>query len=245
MNQDEAIQSALKAYDVGEFPLDQFFKRIIHFFSYNPKLTKGPLPVIHSIKYRLKDKNHLVDKIKRKWDEKGPINGDNLFEKITDLAGVRILHLYPSQFSVIHEEIINQVKAEEWFFDEDPKAYTWDPEFKLFYEDLNIHCELKHSCYTSVHYLVKPRADSPYRCEIQVRTLFEEIWSEIDHTINYPFPTGSVACKEQLKVLARLASTGTKLADSIFLSHEEFNDKNVGNYSATQNQITNIDLGVQ
>jgi putative GTP pyrophosphokinase len=53
-------------------------------------------------------------------------------------------------------------------------------------------------------------------CEIQVRTLFEEIWGEIDHTLNYPDTTASVACKEQLRVLAKLASTGTRLADAIF-----------------------------
>ena len=58
-------------------------------------------------------------------------------------------------------------------------------------------------------------------CEIQVRTLFEEIWGEIDHTINYPKKTDSVACGEQLRVLAKLVSTGTRLADSIFRSHSE------------------------
>ncbi|WP_315782452.1 hypothetical protein [Bradyrhizobium sp. SZCCHNPS1003] len=30
------------------------------------------------------------------------------------------------------------------------------------------------------------RPDSPLSCEIQVRTLFEEIWGEIDHQLNYP-----------------------------------------------------------
>ncbi len=227
MNQDEAIESALKLYDAEKFPLEQFFGRIIYFFSNNPKLTEGPLPIIHSTKYRLKDKNHLADKIKRKWDEKGPISDNNLFEKITDLAGVRVLHLYQSQFPVIHQEILNQIADNEWVFDEDPKAYTWDPESKIFYESLGISCELKYSYYTSIHYLVKPRDDSRYRCEIQVRTLFEEIWSEIDHFINYPSHTESIACKEQLKVLAKLASTGTKLADSIFSSHEEFKGKNI------------------
>jgi Region found in RelA / SpoT proteins len=53
-------------------------------------------------------------------------------------------------------------------------------------------------------------------CEIQVRTLFEEVWGEIDHALNYPQPTTSLPCKEQLRVLAKLASTGTRLADAIF-----------------------------
>lgn len=226
MNQQEAIESALLAYDAEIFPLTQFFKRVVSFFSDNPKLNQGPLPIIHSIKSRLKDRDHLDDKIRRKWEEENRIDGNNLFEKITDLAGVRVLHLHQSQFPIIHEEILDQINKNEWFLDEEPKAYTWDPESKVFYEDLGINCEMKHSYYTSIHYVLKPREDSDYKCEVQVRTLFEEIWGEIDHTINYPSNTESVACKEQLKVLARLASTGTKLADAIFRSYEEFKDNN-------------------
>jgi ppGpp synthetase/RelA/SpoT-type nucleotidyltranferase len=39
--------------------------------------TKSPIlkPVIHSIKSRLKDTDHLREKILRKWDECGPIDG--------------------------------------------------------------------------------------------------------------------------------------------------------------------------
>lgn len=57
-----------------------------------------------------------------------------------------------------------------------------------------------------------------------MRTLFEEIWGEIDHTINYPHVTDSIACKEQLKVLAKLISSGTRLSDSIFRSYNEYNE---------------------
>jgi len=35
------------------------------------------------------------------------------------------------------------------------------------------------SYYTSVHYLVKPKEESNIICEIQVETLFEEIWGEL------------------------------------------------------------------
>ncbi len=66
-------------------------------------------------------------------------------------------------------------------------------------------------------------------CEIQVRTLFEEIWGEIDHAINYPHSTESIACKEQLKVMTKLVSTGTRLADSIFRSHQEYLTTQISN----------------
>lgn len=221
MEREEAIKSALEVYEKERYPLGQFLKRIVNHFSDHPKLNEGPLPIIHSIKYRLKDPKHLEDKIKRKW-EKEQINGENLFNKITDLAGVRILHLYQRQFIKIHNEIMEQIESQEWYFSESPKAYTWDPESENFYTNLGLNCEIKDSFYTSIHYLVKPRKDSHIKCEIQVRTLFEEIWGEIDHYLNYPIQTKSVACKEQLRVLAKLASTGTRLADSIFLSHDEY-----------------------
>ena len=67
-----------------------------------------------------------------------------------------------------------------------------------------------------------PKANSPIKCEIQIRTLYEEIWGEIDHYINYPTPTNSIACREQLRVLSKLSVTGTRLADSILNSHDEF-----------------------
>ena len=73
-----------------------------------------------------------------------------------------------------------------------------------------------------MHYVIKPNNnENAICCEIQVRTLFEEIWGEIDHSINYPNKTESIACSEQLKVLSKLSSTGTRLADSIFRSHIE------------------------
>lgn len=198
-------------------------KSVQNFFELNPKLNKKPLPIIHSIKSRLKDPLHLEEKISRKIKEGRNITPDNFFQEITDIAGVRILHLYQDQFMDIHNVIMKQIETGEWVLAEPPKAYTWDPEYKKIYESLHIKTELKETFYTSTHYLVKPNnKQNNIFCEIQVRTLFEEIWGEIDHTINYPKPTNSLACREQLRVLAKLVSTGTRLADSIFRSHEEY-----------------------
>jgi len=54
-----------------------------------------------------------------------------------------------------------------------------------------------------------------WSCEVQVRTLLEEVWGEVDHTMNYPVPTADEHCREQIRVLARLVGAGTHLADSI------------------------------
>jgi putative GTP pyrophosphokinase len=202
-----------------QYELKAFLQTVLFFFENNPALNG----IIHSVKSRMKNPRHLRDKIQRKGNDKREINESNLFVEINDLIGVRVLYLYQDQFKVIHDEILKKViENKDWRFAEQPKAYTWDPETMKYFESLGIRTEVRDTYYTSVHYVIKPNNElSNITCEIQVRTLFEEIWGEIDHTINYPQPTDIVACKEQLRVLAKLVSTGTRLADSIFRT---FND---------------------
>jgi len=222
MTEDKRIEDIIGYYAEKHFELEQFLVGVQTFFERHPNLNSEPFPIIHSIKSRFKDPEHLRGKIKRKFNGGGAVDKDNLFEKINDLIGVRILHLYHDQFPVIHDEIVKKVDCGDWAFVETPKAFTWDPESKKQYDELNIATEIKDSFYTSVHYVIKPNNNNPVCCEIQVRTLFEEIWGEIDHTINYPIPTDEIACSEQLRVLSKLVSTGTRLADSIFRTHNHY-----------------------
>jgi ppGpp synthetase/RelA/SpoT-type nucleotidyltranferase len=178
------------------------------------------------VKSRIKDPNHLREKIVRKQDARDLITVENVFTRITDLAGVRVLHLYQEQAQAIHAAIMDKVENQrDWVFDEPPKAFTWDPEAQGFFANMGLEVHVKDSFYTSVHYLVRPRADSPHCCEIQVRTLFEEIWGEVDHTLNYPTPTDSIACREQLRVLTKVVGAGSRLVDSIFRTAASSNVK--------------------
>ena len=70
--------------------------------------------------------------------------------------------------------------------------------------------------YTSVHYILDPQRKTPVRVELQVRTLMEEVWGEVSHSMNYPHPTKNPIVEEQLKVLARFTSGCTRLVDTIF-----------------------------
>jgi ppGpp synthetase/RelA/SpoT-type nucleotidyltranferase len=217
MIQDESITSAINAYEQKKHEFKIFMDGVSQWFLTHPSLRQQEFPIVHSIKSRLKDCEHLREKIIRNWEENSPIGGDNIFEKITDLAGVRVLHLYQDEFQAIHTAVRTKVDVDrDWYLPEPPKAYTWDPESRQFFERLQIQVQVKESFYTSVHYLVKPRADSPICCEIQVRTLFEEIWGEVDHALNYPHKSESLSCREQLLVLAKLVGAGTRLVDSIF-----------------------------
>lgn len=219
MEKTQLIEETIVAFESKRHELSIFMNGIAQWFSSHPELCKPGFPIVHSVKSRLKDPGHLRDKLDRKWDEESPVDANNLFVKITDLAGVRVLHLYQDQFSAIHREILRKVnELGDWHLPEPPKAYTWDPESRQFFERLDVDVQVKDSFYTSVHYLIRPRPDSPLCCEIQVRTLFEEIWGEIDHGLNYPTPSSNISCREQLRVLAKLVGAGSRLVDSIFRS---------------------------
>lgn len=218
----EIATALVQCYKEEQHKFHLFLKGVYDFFMLEPELNLGNLPPIHSLRSRLKDPEHLYEKLLRKDVGNNPITTSNFFERITDLAGVRVLHLYREQFTNIHRAIERKVCDGDWVYFEKPCAYTWDPETETFYTELGLRCEIRPSLYTSVHYVIMPKEGSPIKCEIQVRTLFEEIWGEIDHSINYPCNTQSVACREQLRVLSKLSATGTRLADSIFNSYEEY-----------------------
>jgi ppGpp synthetase/RelA/SpoT-type nucleotidyltranferase len=189
----------------------------------NPDLKK----LIHSLKWRAKDPSHLRDKLLRKAKSAATagkpfqVTIDNLFDEIPDLAGVRLLHLHMRQMEEIHPLIIKVLETEGYVLKSKPEAKTWDPEYEAMFQTLGLDVELKESLYTSVHYIIKQNNVTPRLCELQVRTLAEEIWGEVSHTINYPHETDSIACKEQLKVLARFVSGCSRLVDSIALSYKD------------------------
>jgi putative GTP pyrophosphokinase len=192
-------------------------------------------PLIHSTKKREKDPEHLFDKLARKACEAleankpFAINKDNLFKKVGDLAGVRLLHIHTDQLATIHPAMVKILKFHGYKMREKPLVYIWDLERKEFLKKLDLKVIVRENMYTSVHYIVEPFwqkiPGEKIACEIQVRTLAEELWGEVSHKINYPHETESIACKQQLAALARLASGCTRLVDSIYASKTEHDAK--------------------
>ena len=177
---------------------------------------------VHSLKHRVKEPSHLRDKLTRKLvaaKEDGRefgINCDNLFEKINDLAGLRILHLHTMQIRAIHEQLMDLFEEQKYTLIEEPTANCWDVEFENLFRSFGIATESRDSMYTTIHYVLEANQRSKLTCEIQVRSLMDEVWGEVSHRVNYPHESSSQACQDQLKVLARLTSGGVRLVDSIF-----------------------------
>lgn len=177
---------------------------------------------VHSTKERLKDPDHLRKKLVRKilTDRKVGarfgINKDNLFQKINDLAGFRILHLHTKQIVDIDKNLKEIFAEYRYGLIEGPTARTWDDESREFFRTAGIQPVESPTMYTSVHYIIKSGNRTGATCEIQVRTLAEELWGEVDHMMNYPVSSPISACREQIKVLARVTSSCSRLVDSIF-----------------------------
>ena len=171
---------------------------------------------VHSLRYRVKDPEHLVAKIIRKRIEQSDrnINIGNYTDEITDLIGVRVLHLFKEDWESIHDYI-----SSTWGFKEPPTANVragdsekWDRAFKAKGCTIKVH----KSGYRSVHYLITSQPTKLiYTTEVQVRTIFEEGWSEVDHDIRYPNDQDNPILAPLLFILNRLAGSADEIASYI------------------------------
>jgi ppGpp synthetase/RelA/SpoT-type nucleotidyltranferase len=212
------IDPLLRYFDEKRPIVSHFHGSLLEILSNSENLR----PLVHSFRARMKARDHLEDKLLRKLRDtvdKGTeftVTAENLLTSINDLAGIRILHLHTSQMQHIHEQLLVALKQYELDIIEGPDARTWDDEYRKYFSDLGFKTTSSESMYTSVHYVIGSRTAMKMTCELQVRTLMEEVWGEVDHTLNYPHKSESVPCREQIRALARATSTSTRLVDAIF-----------------------------
>ncbi len=171
---------------------------------------------VHSVRWRVKDTEHLIEKIIRKkadgdaGDKYDEINKSNYNEIITDLIGVRALHLFKDDCIDIHRQLLSA-----WKPIEPPIAYTRKGDSEDFVVKLikSGFLAIEHKAgYRSLHYVVESKPTRrPMRAEIQVRTLFEEGWSEIDHTVRYPNFMNDPITNYLLTIFNRMAGSADEM----------------------------------
>ena len=200
----------LELYEKKKDNIENFGVKVLKTFQAEEKLKLK----IHSFGFRLKENLHLAEKLIRKKIENPHIDitRENLFSEITDLAGLRILQLYKTDIKEIHHFICN---SDHWNLSKPPVAYNFSPRFLKIFKELDIEVQEKATGYSSAHYLVHHPKFKNCQCEIQVRTLFEEGWSEIDHTFNYPKGQPGKICKSLLETLKRVCDVAVYIADQI------------------------------
>ena len=213
------IDKAAKHFINEQHLFESFAQSLMGYFENDPKLKE----FIHFIKYRIKDKRNLhakLEKILMNADDQ--VLGDqDLVDRVTDFAGLRLIHLHMDQFTIIHPLILDILKEYNCELLDTPKAYCWDMEYEDMFERVGVEAVQRDSMYMTIHYDIAANQRTKITCELQVRSLTEELWGEVSHRVNYPKESQSVSCQDQLKVLARLTSGCGRLVDSIFKTHRE------------------------
>ncbi|MBE6900356.1 MAG: GTP pyrophosphokinase [Ruminococcaceae bacterium] len=183
---------------------------------------------IHSYRYRIKETDHLLEKVVRKRKENHKkfekLDYTNYHKFMTDLIGVRVFFLYREDWIYFHRYIVSQFEnnpelyiknrledfdenPEHYYLAERPRAYKRAGDSKIYDEnELEI---VSDGIYRSLHYIVKYKG---YYIEIQGRTLFEEGWGEIDHDIVYKETEDDEMLKDYSKMLNRLSGLADEMS---------------------------------
>ncbi|MGG7144145.1 RelA/SpoT domain-containing protein [Clostridium nigeriense] len=175
-------------------------------------------PMVHSVKSRIKEPNRLIEKIIRKTEDRKLKYGnnfqfalDNYKNEINDLIGIRVIHIFKDQWQDIHEFITKTWKVIE------VTANVREGDNTKKFEELNIEVRSRISGYRSVHYLVELNFTHEYTtiAEIQVRTIFEEGYGEIDHLLRYSHYQIPEILASNLLLFNRIVGSADEMASLI------------------------------
>ncbi|MHB8128282.1 MAG: RelA/SpoT domain-containing protein [Mobilitalea sp.] len=208
----------------------------------------GTPTAMHSIRYRLKTPESLIVKIinKKCSDytdmDYANITKDTYGKVIMDLLGTRILLRHRYQWEEIHDLLWhNYYKGTERYVKNRTRDYIGDakeaflaerPKVFYRYEESTKCYELKgrdtfdfeknNPGYSSNHYIVNYFGTY---IEIQVRTLFDEAWSENDHDFVYKLHAGNK--KLVLNRTSNLLSKVAEIADELSMFMHDYYDESI------------------
>ena len=172
---------------------------------------------VHSVRWRVKDTFGLLKKILRKnldnpvKDKWTDVTVNNYRGVVTDLIGVRALHLLKEDCADIDAQI----------------RQTWDVNDVVMFKkegetsspimiERGATEDLHNLGYRSTHYSMTYMGEkTPTIVEIQVRTIFQEGWSEIDHKVRYPDFSNNHTLEYFLGLFNGLANTADEMGSFV------------------------------
>jgi putative GTP pyrophosphokinase len=167
--------------------------------------SSDPSPIQH-IRTRIKRPESVVDKILRKPGSFPKGMNPVSLERMNDAFGARAVTYFLSGLPLVDQEIRSCGKF-EICTDDPPKAYLSD-ELARRLGITHIKREDKESGYAAIHYILrlsdsKLSIDKRPWFELQVRTLVEDAWGEIEHILGYkPGKRTSFAVRKQFKIIS-------------------------------------------
>lgn len=194
----------------------------------------GKLEQVHLQSGRVKTKESLIEKIIRKRYEYvdsqtsgyAIIDSTNYSDIITDLVGIRLIVNYRGKWQDIHEEVLRMFPLMDLssydgkehlshidgksFLAEIPKVYYAKGDSIDQYLAANLKTEEHTQGYRSIHYII-----SYQNCyvELQVRTIYDEAWSDCDHS--YVYKQEAKPNNRALKKLSHILCIITNVANDI------------------------------
>lgn len=263
---------SLKKRERYEDILEEFYTIYLKDVLKGKKKTE-PEVKIHSIRSRVKNPEHLIAKIirKKQKNQKKYRNLDKTnYEKfITDLIGIRCLVLFKADWRNFHQYLVSAFENDVKYyirdcisdFDEDinhsyiaekPKVHIRNGDSRDLYDSvLSPDSILDGKIYRSVHYIIKYKG---VYLEIQVRTLFEEGWGEIDHAVVYPYYQDDKILKEYTELLNRLSGLADEMSSFFYrlknlevqvLTGKEIGQKDEREFEAETKKIGSIKQAVE
>jgi len=180
---------------------------------------------IYLTKWRIKKKDSLYLKTKR-------FNKIKNLDDITDYAGLRILCLFEDDIFTIHKYLI-QTLCKERYDVREFKIYNWPNEVyiqllkstaKEKFNKIKISSSIKPSGYKSLHYIVWANIrGKAYPIEVQLRTLLQDVWGELEHTLSYKKGNIHPHIKKSFSLLARDLET----SDMLLTHLKEISEKQI------------------
>ncbi len=194
-------------YDKNKGQLDKILNQIEEVLVAGRDCVDKKIP-IYATKYRIKSKNSIYLKTKRKKITD--------LGKINDYAGMRVLCLVEQDIPIINRFIIKSVKQQGWIL-LGMKTYNFEVEqADQFFEPLHDFDDsiipirdYKESGYRSIHYILRLVAigGQQHTVEIQLRTLLQDVWGELEHSLSYKQGQVNSHIKKSFLLLAQDLST--------------------------------------
>ena len=196
------INMERKSHDI----IQEYDKKQKLFESFSYKIKQLLEEMIYSeniscnITCRLKERESLIKKIEVKQEKY------NSLDEITDIAGVRIITYYSDDV----DKIIDLVE----------KEFNVDKENSI---DKRKALEPDRFGYCSVHYIIgisderlklrEYRIYKGLKCEVQIRTVLQHAWAEIEHDLGY---------KSEITIPKEIRRNFSRLAGLLEIGDKEF-----------------------
>lgn len=193
---------------------------------------------VHLHTERIKSLDSLLEKVINKqadWaaddnNKYAVLNEQNYKDILTDIIGIRLILNYRGKWVNIHNCMLNHFEMNDsWDYDEGrplphipgknmiaerPKVYYAEGDDVSQYQKRGLITKRHKKGYRSIHYIVSYQG---MYIELQVRTIYDEAWSDCDHNYVYKQENhkSHLALKELSGILSKLTNLSNDIGDQM------------------------------